>query len=748
MARRMSIPFGGLNLDRHPNRLADGDADRAINVVGDDLDLSRRQGFAEVEDDVKGDGAAVKNIFAAHFSDGDVYIVCVIGAALYQCRIYNAEGAAATSFSAISTGHTHNANDRGWGFVWDNFFHYGDRGGLSKWCPERNSGTAYKAGLPRPSTGAAIETADSGEKNGHYHVAWAMRNSRTEEEGVISLQQTPALECRNDSNTGGISNSNWATLKALHTDYEWQQAQFYCSLGSTELDPNGAGNADSEKYSYRLFKGALVLKTQVSAPGLNKADSVLRPQDLVTNAGGEPPGSLFGCFDGLQAVYAGVYQSSALVPGRVDFSLPGYPTMVPAPVQYIIGGDSYTLQPRPWAGQVHAGLIGQTVAAVAGGGRILVLTKTSMTELVRQDARLAPVLRSASHGCAGEAAATGSPGGLYVLGYSHLTQVAGNRMTDLARHRVRSLIESIPVAARDDSVVAYYSHAREVWVAVSRSGGTKPQRILVYEEETDRFRTFDIACLGTRATLSTDLTGTHNDLTFTAEAPGAEGNSVAVIYADGGTAGEEEVTVSGTAITVTLDAGTSSAAQVLAAFNKSGDATALATGALKAGNDGTGTVPAMNSSALTGGTADEGITAMCELATPDADPVMLVATDAGRVLKYPSGNDDAGVHYAGHWRGYAGQRRLQATQYLHQAAVSPTSNVADNVRMGHRALRMGDETGRRQYTAILHKDGLLTPQAEQLGPRHGRLFQIELFTPHSVTSRWTVSDLYAVIGKT
>ena len=62
------------------------------------------------------------------------------------------------------------------------------------------------------------------------------------------------------------------------------------------------------------------------------------------------------------------------------------------------------------------------------------------------------------------------------------------------------------------------------------------------------------------------------------------------------------VSVSGTAITIGIYAGVTTAAQVIAAAAESAAASALATGANAPGNNGTGTLPLMSPAALTGGT--------------------------------------------------------------------------------------------------------------------------------------------------
>lgn len=111
------------------------------------------------------------------------------------------------------------------------------------------------------------------------------------------------------------------------------------------------------------------------------------------------------------------------------------------------------------------------------------------------------------------------------------------------------------------------------------------------------------------ATLTTALTGSNNDLKFTAVTGGTGGNAITVTYVDPAANSHALViSVLGSAITSTLatDSGgtiTSTGATVKAALIAAAPAAALIGVALAAGNDGTGLVTAMNATALTGGLA-------------------------------------------------------------------------------------------------------------------------------------------------
>jgi hypothetical protein len=110
------------------------------------------------------------------------------------------------------------------------------------------------------------------------------------------------------------------------------------------------------------------------------------------------------------------------------------------------------------------------------------------------------------------------------------------------------------------------------------------------------------------AVLSTNLTGSNNDLVFTSLLPGRLGNDITVRYLNPGVINAViSVSVSGRDITVSLATNgsavvTSSATQVRWAIAGNAAAAALVTVANKAANDGSGVVTVMAATALSGGT--------------------------------------------------------------------------------------------------------------------------------------------------
>jgi hypothetical protein len=91
----------------------------------------------------------------------------------------------------------------------------------------------------------------------------------------------------------------------------------------------------------------------------------------------------------------------------------------------------------------------------------------------------------------------------------------------------------------------------------------------------------DLFCSG-ESTLAQALTGSAvaaskviQDLTYTADATGSNGNLISIAYTAGATAGAEVVTVTGNAVSVQIETGVSTATQVKAAVDASGPAAAL-----------------------------------------------------------------------------------------------------------------------------------------------------------------------------
>ena len=156
---------------------------------------------------------------------------------------------------------------------------------------------------------------------------------------------------------------------------------------------------------------------------------------------------------------------------------------------------------------------------------------------------------------------------------------------------------------------------------------------------------FSLATTSTVAAYyETSLTGSDNDILWTAVTAGTDGNDIDIIYVDPSAASQDlTVSVSGTIITVTLatnsgSAITSTASEVLAAVNGDYLAQKLVLGTLADGNDGSGVVTAMSSQDLANGSDGAVITTTAaQIKTAllaDSDASALVTAD-------DSGGDDA-----------------------------------------------------------------------------------------------------------
>jgi len=154
----------------------------------------------------------------------------------------------------------------------------------------------------------------------------------------------------------------------------------------------------------------------------------------------------------------------------------------------------------------------------------------------------------------------------------------------------------------------------------------------------------------TAATLSTAMTGANNDIVLTAKTKGIVGNNITLALVD--PAGNDQalaVTVTGTAISVSLATGvagaiTTTASQLLTALAASAPAAALVTGALKGSDTGATAVTALAATALTGGLeylVVQSVVASTDLVDSDAVGKSQILTLATGVAPIQPGNDIA-----------------------------------------------------------------------------------------------------------
>jgi len=636
------VPFRGLNTDVNPTRLESGTADIALNVLVENELPRKRGGFSQWEDDADGSATGIKHIDVARFADGDVYVVIKVGAKLYQRKIGE------TSFSEITTEQTHNANDRGWSGMWGDDWFYFDRAGGSRWNPDVNSGTAYKAGLPKPAAGPRGEIAASGEKDGRYHFWMGYRNSETREEGVVAGTFAPALECDLYTNKGGIATTNWvSTIRGQDTAYKWDEGVFFCSMGSTE------DIREVECFSYRAYRDVVKKQSDNTEVGMNKADHVLDQRDAFTNAGGEPPGAGIGVFTPTRGVYGRVYISSTLHEDKIQFSIPDFPTMVPKEISYTVGGDSKSFSPQPWVGEVIGGVPGGAVAMAYGGGMTVAAGTNSTYRLVTGgDEKLRPVRMHNAKGSAGDGAIVGTPHGVYLLGYNTFQRVHEGYIEDLAHRRFSSTINNIPADYYSSTSMAAYGFEDQVWAAVVKGGDTVAKRILIWDRHS--------------------------------------GGEV-----DGQSIG---------ALTI-----------------------------FEPVNLGT----------------DEGITSMVELAEESASPTMLVATNEGRILQYPSGSQDESTNYTAKWRGYFATEGAALSQRLEELHIHAADNVKGKVTLGFEPLRTGTYGDATEKTVLLGKsNGFIKLSGSTLGKVDGRMFRLTFSSDGDDSTAWKIAGVSLIIERT
>jgi hypothetical protein len=142
-----------------------------------------------------------------------------------------------------------------------------------------------------------------------------------------------------------------------------------------------------------------------------------------------------------------------------------------------------------------------------------------------------------------------------------------------------------------------------------------------------------------QAAYTTSLTGTNNDLVFTARKAGPGGNDITVEIVVSGTQ-SLAVSVSGHTITITSAStsgtATSTSAQVKAAVEANVDANSLVSVAHAASNDGTGTVTALAATNLTGGTL--GVARPSQTSSDSTNDMYLTGNDGTVMLEVENQN--------------------------------------------------------------------------------------------------------------
>jgi len=629
-------PFGGLLTDLDPTQVPSGSADIALNVTVEDGKLAKRAGFEEWEDAVASTSAVVF-LDVAYFANGDIYVIAKLAdLKMYHRRVYEPSGgSAATSFTVSRT--ARDATDVGWSFMWADRWHYGDGAGILRFKAATGSSalTAYDAGLATPTFGTTIIAAASGAMEGFYHIYATVRNSLTREESDHSGGSN-YIESRLSDGDGAIAVVSQAGITATVTAqgaYEYDQVVYYRELANSGFLGIGAGSAFPCYVAYEDYVNAT---TGSDAPGLTKGDDALFRERRMVNRGGEPPAGAVGCFNGIYGVYGQVDSYS----GKIYFSIPNYPTMVPKRETY----SGTMIEPHPYIGESNIGCSGPLTGIVYGGGATVLFTPTETWLIESAGGPLYARRRDEYRGCVTQGACTATPWAVYAMGYRCWLEVSGGALNDIAEGRFRTTLEEIPVAKQSLTRMAYYSHKDQVWAAVVKTGASVAQRILVWDRQS----------------------GTPSRT--------------------GGPMG---------ALTVYEPANLGSA----------------------------------------------GITAMCELRIPDEEPVMLIGTSDGRILKFPSGSQDDSTGYATSWRGYFATEGAGQEQVLDGIDIHAGDNVANNVTLGVRAHRTGSDSPAQKPQVLAFSNQIIPNSSIAFDRQDARFWQVQFTSTSAVTTAWEIPSM-------
>ena len=512
----LKMQFRGIQEELPASNSPDGVCLNTLNTVIDGNSvLSGRIGF-DLFDNYTAGGAnpSILNMFVATFADGDVYLVTKrADTFLYHRKLYSTAATAWTKITDRWGGHY--ATDRGWFYMYANRMVYVDRVGGTKWHP--SDGT-WKAGI-EATVSPLTEAESGGGKEGWYHLGHTNVNQLTGEESDMGGLQGGLQSRLSPATGGGINITNWKNAGAGIADktsdqsYEYDAVNLYCTLGNTERIGLGEG---SEQFSYQLHKEVTVLKS-VTGPTyapVYRSDAIVSRAAPLANRGGQPPGSLYGCFNGSQAVYFKVYPKAKSSPtltklgnytteavGVMMYSVPGYPQMVPQVRTYDLTGvnDLKNFVPRGGSHEIPSGISGLVTGCAALGNSFLVFTNSSTYSMTPDGAgHMRPRLADPVHGAIGLNPVVSTGGSVHAFGKDTWLRVGGG-IQNVSEDAFTPTMKAIPDTGIGVTVGGYYSHANQVWFAVAKTGGTaaKAQRILILDEGTQGLVSkFDPANLG------------------------------------------------------------------------------------------------------------------------------------------------------------------------------------------------------------------------------------------------------------
>jgi hypothetical protein len=826
----------GLHTEGDMNRLPGGTADTALNVCINRTSLAGRLGFGEFCATPPAAGHAILNLTCAEFSNGQVHLVCKCSDGfLYRMQLHPTAGTAWTKITDLWGGH--NTLDAGTFFFWADRLHYGDRVGWTRWFPvsidanlaayavgttydkgdeARYSGVNYRSTQPsnkghtpsstsawwttgiwkdgiQSNTGAIMEPAAGGQLDGWYRAVVTKCNSVTEEESNISGPQAEAVESRIAHGRGGLSIANASTILAADASYEWDKIRIYRSMGQTEKIQG------QQCFSYRYYIDAEVPRTATSA-GLNKADKVLQYHGVFQNAGAVPPACRHACYDGSRAVYADIYLALSAIPGQIQTSLPGYPTMVPIPVTYVAGTptvDSTTVVPKPWSGIMGIGAAGMITGIGAVGGRFLVYTQNSVTYLARMsDGRLMAQPSGAPGGCLSEHGVVTGRLGIHAIGKSVWLLATSQGIGNLAKDNFTPTLDAIPAAYANQTVGAAYGLRQEVWMAVSRGlpYDCDYVKVICTAGRSDIAATAALSSMKHDYQLYPDSgSAAANDAAYfgwTAKPSAVELNLLVSRQAaytgddvltweysktgptwatwtptddtthptirDGGVSFEDDGAITGvspsdwTSVTVASQAAYWLRARITdaAAAAKLGVPPILRNpGATRIliFDEGRGELVSMYDPRNLGGAK---IQAMWEVRSPSHTPRMMLGLSDGRTLYWPTalytdGDSEGEFDYPTCWQGYFLQERRETDMRLDRVSFLMGATDTDHgVTVGMSGVPTAQKSGvtDSQLTANLTNDRDIRG-AEFYGNLSGNLFRAKFSTTVLGSAEWTVNDM-------
>ena len=520
--------FRGLQEELPASNSPSGTCLDTLNTVIDgNSTLSGRLGF-DVYDNNVGSHGNILNMFIATFSDGSVYIITkriVSGTSgtpdkgqLWQRKLYPTTATWTVIQDLWPAGHS--TTERGWFYMWADRVYYVDSKGGTKWHPSRTT-ISWKAGIEN-SLSPLLTTANGGGKEGYYHVAVTHKNTKTGEESVTSGMQTGGeAETRLSSENGGMAISNWQGLGAGVSDLIWDLAfefdahNVYCTLGNTERIGLGDGVA---QYSYQLYLEEVVRTAKIWPMaifnGLFRMDQIMASRPMLSNKGGQPPGAKYGCWNGSQAIYLEVYPKakwSALgtfltagvkAPGVMMYSVPGFPAMVPQEhIETIPGGDGIdkkNVVPSGGSHEIASGIQGLVTGCGYVGGSFVAFTNSSTYLMTpNSSGNMKPQLADSTHGAIGYCPVVSTGSAVHAVGKDGWLRI-GEGIQNIAYQQFTPTMQAIPDGGISATVGGYYSHRNEVWFAVAKAGGTKAQRILIWDEQKQELvAKFDPANLST-----------------------------------------------------------------------------------------------------------------------------------------------------------------------------------------------------------------------------------------------------------